>query len=282
MARRLALTVALLVAGCASMQQQYNVRRSNVSCDEANRLALRSMRSLGYEVTEFTPAAPGREGHLEGTKAGERGASGTGVVSLRCEGGEVVLSAAADELLKQDMTFSRGFFLTFTSLADHGAENAAWADQKSGGTTGGGVKFKIEPQLALETKLDFGEDLGAANVLAVKVTVENGSDITYQLDPASIELRPSEGQGKVTQIATAAAAAAIARASAAEAGPGAPSPQPCRIEALLRERALAARTLRPGDKAEGFVYFPTGRYARARATLIDTATSESEGFLVEF
>jgi hypothetical protein len=30
------------------------------------------------------------------------------------------------------------------------------------------------------------------------------------------------------------------------------------------------------------VYFPTGSYARARATLVDVESGESEGFLVEF
>mgnify|MGYP003513271711 CR=1 FL=1 len=48
------------------------------------------------------------------------------------------------------------------------------------------------------------------------------------------------------------------------------------------ERALAGGTLKPGDRAEGFVYFPVGSYARARATLVDVDTKESEGFLVEF
>ena len=38
-----------LVAGCAtSMQKQFNVRRDDLSCEEANRYAFRTMRNLGY------------------------------------------------------------------------------------------------------------------------------------------------------------------------------------------------------------------------------------------
>lgn len=264
------------------MQQQYNVSRSNISCDEANRYAFRSVRSLGYTITEFRLAEIGKEGLLRGTKPGDRGEILNGTVSIRCEPGEVFLAASEERFLSQDLTFSRGFFLTFTSLADHGAENATWAEEKSGGALSGGAKFKIQPQLGLESKLDFGEDLAAAGILAVKVTVQNGSDRTYLLDPAAIELRTAEGGGRVAQVAVAAAAAAVAKEAATGAGEGAPPPDPRRIEQLLSERVLAARTLHPGDQVEGFVYFPAGQYKRARATLIDTETSETEGFLVEF
>ncbi len=78
------------------------------------------------------------------------------------------------------------------------------------------------------------------------------------------------------------AAKAIARAAATDLGEGMPGPTPASIESMLRQRALAGRTLKPGDRAEGFVYFPTGTYARARATLIDVESGEGEGFLVEF
>ena len=277
-----ALVAAAMIAACASMQEQYNVRRSNLSCEDANRYAHQSMRSLGYTVTEFRLASLGQEGMIKGTKPGGRGEIHTGKVLIRCEPSEVLLSAAEEQFIKQDLTFTRGFFLTFTSLADHAAESASWERQRSGGTTGGGVKFKIQPQIGLETKLDFGEDLAGAGILAVKVTVENGSDRTYELDPASIELRPVEGDSKVAQLALPAAAVALARAAAADAGEGTPPPDPQRLETLLRAGALAARTLRPGDQAEGFVYFPTGSYRRARATLVDIETEESEGFLVEF
>ena len=277
----LVLALAVFVAGCPSAQQQYIVRREKLSCDDANRYAFDSMRSLGYSVGQFRLARVGAPGMIKATKEGERGTDHV-TVDIRCEATGVELFGSKDEsFLKQDMTFSRGFFLAFTGLADHGPEMVAWKDHQSGGTAAGGVKFKIQPQIGLETKLDFGEDLAGAGILAVKVTIQNGTTQTYELDPASIELR-TPNDDKVAQIQIGAAAATLARTSAADAGEGAPPPDPARMEALLRGRALTTRTLRPGDQVEGFIYFPTGTYTRARATLIDAETSEPEGFLVEF
>lgn len=263
------------------MQQQYVVRR-NIPCDDANRYAFDSMKSLGYSVGQFRLAKVGAPGLIRASRPAERGGTENVTVDIRCEPDGVEAFGAKDEsLLKQDMTFSRGFFLAFTGLADHGVENAAWKEQETGGTTSGGAKFEMHPQIGLETKLDFGEDLAGAGILAVKVKVQNGSNITYRFDPAKIELR-NAADDSVVQLPLSQASSALARTSSADAGEGAPPPDPARMEALLRERALAARTLRPGEQVEGFVYFPTGTYTRGRATLVDTATDESEGFLVEF
>lgn len=269
---------------CTPMHSQYAVQRSNLSCDEANRYAFQSMKTLGYTVTSFQPAAVGRDGVLRGSKSDADGHSSNrdGVVHIACAANEVRLEAEQDQLLSQDLTFTRGFYLAFTGIADHAGSDVAYAEERSGGSTEGGVKFKIQPQLALETKLDFGEDLAAGGVLAVKVTVQNGSEVAYKLDPAAIELRPRGSSDKVQQVDVASAAQKIARAAAADLDPGIPGPTAASIEATLRKRLLPSGTLKPGDHAEGFVYFPTGNYARARATLVDVESGESEGFLVEF
>jgi len=278
------LVLAVLVAGCASsMQKQYNVRRDNVSCEEANRYAFRTMRNMGYEVTTFEPARLGHPGLLKGRQEDERRGLHYVTVHVDCEpDGQVFLQASRDEFLKQDTEFSRGFFLTFTSFADNATRNAAYAEEQSGGVKSGGVKFKVKPQLGLESKLDFGHDLNGGNVLAVRVIVQNGSDRTYELDPRDIELRPLKGRGKVRQLRVPDAAANIAAAGAADLPAGAPTPVPSNIAQELRERQLKQQTLKPGDQAEGFIYFRTGEYARARATLVDVETAESEGFLIEF
>src|SRR6185436_6792975 len=172
-----------------------------------------SLKSLGYTVTSFEPAAVGRAGVLRASKTAEGSSSHDGVVNIACDSSEVRLEASEEQFLSQDMTFTRGFYLAFTGIADNATTNAAYADEQAGGATEGGVKFKIEPQLALETKLDFGEDLAAGGVLAVKVTVQNGSPVTYTLDPAAIELRPRAGSDKVRQLDTGEAAKTIARAA---------------------------------------------------------------------
>ncbi len=275
------LACAALFAGCPSVQQQYVARR-NVSCEEANRYAFSSVRSLGYTVGEFRPATTSGSGTIKANRTNDRGNPESVTVAIHCEPSGVEAWGTKDESpLKQDQTFSRGFFLAFTGLIDNRAANAAEREQTTGGTTSGGVKFEMRPQLGLESKLDFGEDLAGAGIVAVKVTIQNGSNITYRFDPAKIELR-NANDDSVTQVPLSQAASALAKVTSADAGAGAPPPDPARAEALLRERALAPRTLKPGDRVEGFVYFPTGTYTRGRATLVDTATDENEGFLVEF
>lgn len=280
-----AASASTTVLACTPMHSQYVVRRNNLTCDQANRYAFRSMKTLGYTVTTFEPAALGRRGVLRGNKtedASARAAGGDGVVHITCDPTEVRLEAEQDQLLSQDLTFTRGFYLAFTGIADHATSETAYAEERSGGVAEGGVKFKIEPQLALETKLDFGEDLAAGGVLAVKVTVQNGSKITYRFDPGAIELRPRSGTDKIRQVDVHEAAQKIARAATADLDPGIAGPSAASIEETLRKRGLPGGILQPGDHVEGFAYFPTGSYARARATLVDVESGESEGFLVEF
>ena len=160
LARFALLALAVIAAACTSAQQQYVARRPNLSCDDANRYAFSSVRSLGYTVGRFQLAQRGTPGLIKASKPGERGGEEHATVDIKCDATGVEVFGAKDEsLLKQDVTFSRGFFLAFTGLVDHGAEMVAWHEQETGGTTGGGVKFKIQPQIGLETKLDFGENL---------------------------------------------------------------------------------------------------------------------------
>ena len=129
------LVVALVVmSACTSMQEQYTVRRSNISCDEANRYAYRSMQTLGYDVTDFQVASVGERGGIKGVKHDDHGGTHNVHVSIDCEPKEVVVAASEEQFLKQDLTFTRGFYLSFTSLADHGAETQEWKNQQSGGT----------------------------------------------------------------------------------------------------------------------------------------------------
>jgi hypothetical protein len=41
-------------------------------------------------------------------------------------------------------------------------------------------------------------------------------------------------------------------------------------------------TVRPGDKASGYLFFPLAEYHRARVVVVEEESGESEGFLVEF
>src|SRR6185503_18271221 len=117
------------------------VAHRNVSCDEANRYAFSSVRSLGYSVTDFRPATPAAPGTIKATRENERGTTDNVTVAMRCQGNGVEAFGTKDESpLKQDATFSRGFFLAFTGIIDNRAANAAEREQTTGGTTSGGAK----------------------------------------------------------------------------------------------------------------------------------------------
>src|SRR5262245_28501 len=124
MSRRTAVVVlGLAVATCTSMQSQYNIRRTDLSCENANRHAFQSLRSLGFTEDRFQPATVGHEGVVRGTRTeihtGNREVTRTGVVRIRCDPGEVFVTADEDQFLSQDLTFTRGFYLAFTGLVEH-------------------------------------------------------------------------------------------------------------------------------------------------------------------
>jgi hypothetical protein len=78
---------------------------------------------------------------------------------------------------------------------------------------------------------------------------------------------------------------AYARLQAAGANGGEASGEVGDVAAARRaiaEKALVGGRIAPGDSREGFVYFELGAYERARLSMTDIATGESEGFVVDF
>ena len=71
LARFALLALAVIAAACTSAQQQYVARRPNLSCDDANRYAFSSVRSLGYTVGRFQLAQRGTPGLIKASKPGE-------------------------------------------------------------------------------------------------------------------------------------------------------------------------------------------------------------------
>jgi hypothetical protein len=87
--------------------------------------------------------------------------------------------------------------------------------------------------------------------------------------------------GQRTRVATLTPADAYARLAAA-AGESPALGDISAARGLLAAKAIVGGRLSPGAGREGFVYFPLGDYDRARLSLIDTATGESESFVVDF
>jgi hypothetical protein len=126
--------------------------------------------------------------------------------------------------------------------------------------------------------LDFDADLGGAGVLPVRVSIRNGTRRAYDLDPAAIVLNVAGQRTRVVTLTPAEAHARLAAAAGANPSLG----DIAAAKALLAEKAISGGRLSPGASRQGFVYFPLGDYDRARLSLVDAATGESEAFVVDF
>ncbi len=161
-----------------------------------------------------------------------------------------------------------------------------------------GVRVLLEPIRGYATLLDFEANLDAAGILPVRVQVDNGTGRNYEFDPRDVVLRRTGSRDRAKPLSVsqtidllkeanlAVLAGAGAQPSAAV-GPGDPlAPSDlgdvARAAEIIPARSLRGKRLAPGDRAEGFLYYPTADYDRARIVMIDSATGETEGFLVEF
>jgi hypothetical protein len=106
--------------------------------------------------------------------------------------------------------------------------------------------------------------------MPVKLAISNRTARTYVFDPAAVVLLSEQGE-RVTGIS---AEQAAKRTAAATTGAGAAG--------RLAEKAARAGVIAPGEILEGYLYVPRQAYRRARLTLVDKATEETEGFAVGF
>ena len=163
---------------------------------------------------------------------------------------------------------------------------------------GSGVSVSIEPLSGFTTVLDFEANLSAAGILPVKVTVANGSERAYDFDPRDVVLRQSGSRTRAypltpdeaVKVLHTANRRSIADGKAqddANDGPVAPTAASDlgdvrAASEIIPKKMLKSARLKPGQKTTGFLYYEVGSYDRARVTMIDVATGETEGFIVEF
>jgi hypothetical protein len=137
----------------------------------------------------------------------------------------------------------------------------------------------------------------------VKVTVENGTKRSYEFDPRDIQLRRRGSRRRVPPLSASQAVRRLvetnrrileqAAAEMAMEGDGSAPPvvdpmAPSELgdvaaaSRVLKARKLMGGLLRPSGRFSGFLYYQVDDYDRARITMIDVATGETEGFIVEF
>src|SRR5215510_3135646 len=82
-------SLGVLVASCAPQQppRKQTIEAPAMSCQEANRLAYRTVTTLGYSIASLQVATPGQPGHILAKKEGAK----DGMVTITCsDGGAVV------------------------------------------------------------------------------------------------------------------------------------------------------------------------------------------------
>ena len=313
--RSLAATCAVMLgfafAACTTpLSKGYEIHTGDVTCDEANRLVYAALRDMRMTVTEFTPAKPGQTGKLRAVRRDTSAGKLSGGVEIRCEADRVHIVADQHGDLLGDKEFERGVFLGVTGRGDleviregryatgevrrrdhvlppdstssRAAVESASAAARTAASSAveSALVVRVEALRGFASVLDFDADLSALGVLPVKVFIRNGTKRVYDFDPGTIVVANASARVSALTLDEAQqkldSAVGVGEAAASTVGDVAAARK------AMAEKSLAGGRIAPGIVREGFVYFPLGDYDRARMSMIDVATGEREGFVVDF
>jgi hypothetical protein len=292
-APRGALRLLLLCAACLTPSacnppiRQYDLKNQPLTCPEANRYAYRTVKAMGFSASRFDPAQPGRPGEIRGRRERPGASGGEQRIAVRvtCTPNGADIDAREEGSLDQ-ITLKRGFHHSFTNIVSMTEAEEHLEEQIDAGTAPPSqqrhdLQVLVEPVRGQGAKLDFDFDLAAAGVLPVRVEINNWTSRGYTLEPDRIRLQRKDRR-RVDSIPPAEVAERVVGARDPDSGePVTDLPRPAVLE-RLRERVFSAHEIAPGDKVEGYLYFPLAEYLRARVVLTEGESGEVEGFLVEF
>jgi len=300
-----ACLVLALASGCATakaVSRGYTINTPDMTCDEANRYVQQALTGMDLKITEFRKARVGTPGYA----AAEGRYDGSVAIACNTDGVRIVPDQRGFSTTRE---FERGVFLSIIGRGDlvveregrystgmlhkrqqaQATEESDSANDAEGAPPGdvpapeGGVEVQLELVRGFATVLDFEANVAAAGILPVKVTILNSTSRSYDFDPAKVVLR--RGDSSTVDPLGARKAVDLLRQKAGSGEKAEDGSELGDIQAasgVIPEREIKAARLKPGARAEGYLYFPDGEYARARVTMTDVATGETEAFLVEF
>ena len=259
----------LAAAQAEPLAELYGIADPNLSCDQAQQLAYRTVERMGYRVTGATKATQGQAGAIQAEQR-RSGRIATVQVTLECQAQGVVVDAASLSTLdvasdkphplvtdyhEQEAPrltenrpppttyFRRAFYSLFNGLADnvkrYGPEGQVYVD--------------IRPLPPIEAELLFG--VRTPDIFIIAVEVANRTPQTYVLDTRHVQLL-STGGVKIQALEE-------------KDTPSLPPP--------IVSQALAAHVA-----TQGYLYFPAGEYQRVQGYLTEVPSNEREGFQIEF
>lgn len=254
MSCRIVLVGCLLVLeSCAAQQppRKQTIAVPTLSCEEANRLAYRTVTVLGYTPASLQVATPGQPGHILAQKEGAKG----GMVTITCNADGAIVEPEKTGVPIPSLVsgerpgeFPQLFKQAFNILRGTQEIAAARGPEK-------GLNLTMTPLNSFDSQLELGADLPASGVLPIKVVISNNTARPYGVDMSKVFLQSATG-GRVAPLAPPAAG---------------------------QSKALQGElTLQPGQTVSGYLFYPAGQYTSARTTLVDKETDEGEGFSIQF
>jgi hypothetical protein len=243
---------------------------------------------MGFTVTAFDPAKPGRAGVLKGyrQRPGPPPSLQRVTVDVECTPMGSTVDAHEDFKLLDQLEFKRGFYHSFTSIVSMSAAEQAMEERIDAGTAPPSqqrhdLQVLVEPVPGHESKLYFDIDLAAGGVLPLRLTVNNRTTNGYRLNAREIRLTRKDRK-RVNSLTPAQAAARIVETRQPETGEPITTLSLAGVTERLRKEQFVGDAVGPGEKLTGYLYFPLAEYQRARVVVVEDRTGEAEGFMVEF
>lgn len=239
-----------------------------MSCSEASRATRAAIMRAGYTLTSAKDAEAGKVGEFvaeqeagystaDPTSRGKR----TLAVTVECSDSGSDITAVSSEQGLAGLGFGRRFQSAFDQETARRTERPRIESEKPRG-----LQVKMVPLLANDSRDALGTDLPSAGVTPVRVELINDSTRSYRVTTSDFALFTVEGKRNDPLTLQDVSKRMAAGSDTSN---------------LVREQ-LAPTTLEPGDKVNGFLYFPAASYRRGRALLVDVETEEPDGFSIDF
>jgi hypothetical protein len=247
---------ALLLALCsACIARHILLSEKGLTCADAERVALDTVRRMGYTITETTKATPGSPGIIIATRTEGINTHGL-MVTVACTTLGAEVEAKSDQTGLSDLNFASEFRRNFEAATSSRPPPRPPAQS--------GVDVLLTPERS-GSVADVGVDLGAAGILPVSVRITNHTPRAYRFQVKGVRLQTAAGD-RVTALGHAALTAQVGSDAAA----------------ALRQKAVHDQDIKPNETLTGLLFFPFNSYTNARVELIDKQSDEGEGFSIEF
>ena len=225
-----------------------HVPKVMVSCEQANRIAYNIIKEVGYTPTQLVIATPERPGLLEGTRPRQDGQD-IARVRLTCTDDGVDVKSEYGGLAgfgAMNQRFPEYFYERFIATTEILYRYKPYVPP-------GSIQVRVIPLEGFDSQLEFGRSV--ADVLPVRIEIANTTDQPYLLESEQFMLLTAVGEP----------------VKALQAGP---TPFPV--------SPLSSRTLAPGERLTGYLYYPLGSYTSAQGVLVEESSQERSGFTVYF